>query len=60
LIGLPNLQELKLGHNKITDKSLSDLAHFKSLKSLFLVRTLVTDAGLKELKRALPDCKIQR
>jgi hypothetical protein len=30
----------------------------KSLKSLWLVRTNVTDAGVAELKQALPECRI--
>jgi hypothetical protein len=44
----------------VTDAGLKELAGLKSLQSLDLSRTKVTDAGLKELQKALPDCEIVR
>ena len=40
---------LSLGHTKVTDAGLKELAGLKSLQSLYLYSTDVTDAGLKEL-----------
>jgi hypothetical protein len=40
---------LALGHTKVTDEGLRELARLKSLQSLHLYSADVTDAGLKEL-----------
>src|SRR5438105_607482 len=42
--------EVFLGHTRVTDIGLKELAHFKQLKSLELSGTKITDAGLKELR----------
>jgi hypothetical protein len=47
-----------LGGANITDMGLKELAGLKSLQALYLNRTQVTDAGLKELRKALPGCDI--
>ncbi len=61
LASLKNLRNLGLVGTKVTDKGLKELTQFKHLKRLYLRRTIrVTDAGLKELQKALPDCKISR
>lgn len=60
LIGLPNLKALKLGETKITDAGLIALAKIKTLQSLDLAALRVTDAGVKDLKQALPRCRIRR
>jgi hypothetical protein len=39
---------------------LKELAGLKQLQSLYLGGTEITDAGLKELQKALPGCKITR
>ena len=45
----------------VTDAGLKDLAGLKGLKELILLNsTEVTAAGVAELKKALPDCKIYR
>ena len=44
----------------MTDAGLKELAGLKSLQSLNLHSTKVTDAGLKELQKALPGCIINR
>jgi hypothetical protein len=46
---LKGLRTLLLGHTKVTDAGLKELAGLKGLKELDLDDTQVTDAGLKEL-----------
>src|SRR5438552_3649349 len=48
-----------LDETKVTDAGLKDLAAFKSLTRLNLENSLVTDAGVEELKKALPKCTIK-
>jgi hypothetical protein len=45
---------------KITDAGLKELAALKNLRLLTLQYTEVTDAGVAELQKALPNCKIER
>ncbi|MFM8272360.1 MAG: restriction endonuclease subunit S [Gemmata sp.] len=45
---------------RITDDGLKELAPLKSLTTLYLGCTCVTDAGVQELQRALPRCKIEK
>ena len=59
LAGLKNLQSLDLWYTGITDAGLKELAELKSLQVLNLP-SLVTDAGVAELQRALPTLKIVR
>ena len=62
--GLANLKELKglttliLGGMQITDAGLANLKELKGLTTLDLYYTNITDAGLKEIRSALPKCKI--
>jgi hypothetical protein len=44
----------------VTVVVLKELAQLTQLQLLFLRGTQVTDAGLKELKQALPKCDIRR
>jgi hypothetical protein len=44
----------------VTDAGLKGLAELKGLQWLGLVGTQVTDAGVAELQKALPGCKIRR
>jgi internalin A len=44
----------------VTDTSLKELKELKQLTLLNLKRTQVTDAGVAELKKALPKCQILR
>ena len=50
---------LYFGHSQITDVGLKELAKMENLASLELDKTQVTDAGVAELKKALPNCEIQ-
>ncbi len=54
---LPKLTNLGLKFT-VTDMSIPILARCKSLTSLTLFRSHLTDAGLKQLGLALPDCEI--
>jgi Ran GTPase-activating protein (RanGAP) involved in mRNA processing and transport len=42
----------------VTDAGLKELASLKNLSKLDLSDTQVTDEGLKELQKALPNCRI--
>jgi hypothetical protein len=53
------LQSLFLAGDDVTDATLKDLRDFKGLKELLTKETKITDAGRKELKKALPKCNIQ-
>ena len=59
LAGLKGLRELYLDHTQVTDAGLKDLAGLRSLQTL-RAGGKVTDAGLKELRKALPHCEIRR
>ena len=50
-----------LTNTKVTDAGLKELAGLKSLQTLRLSGTAgVTDAGVAELQKALPKCKVLR
>jgi len=55
---LPNLQVLQLIGSPTTDEDLQNLRHLKNLIMLDLKDTKVTPAGVAELKKALPKCKV--
>jgi hypothetical protein len=42
----------------VTDAGLAHLKQMKSLRTLTLESTKVTEAGIAELKAALPECKV--
>lgn len=55
----PILTQLNLhGWKNITDRSLQYLEEAKSLRSLYLNETNVSEAAIKKLATALPQCKI--
>ncbi|MDP7033838.1 MAG: hypothetical protein QF752_05050, partial [Planctomycetota bacterium] len=52
---------LDLRGPETTDEVLAEkLKGLTKLKELFLEGTQITDAGVQELKKALPDCMISR
>ena len=57
LTSLTGLKELSLP-DQVTDAGLLHLAGMRSLEALYLNNTQVTDAGVAELQKALPNCKI--
>ena len=61
LADLPGLEDLSLTFCEgVTDAGLKELAGLKGLRKLYLFGTKVTDAGVADLQKALPDCKINR
>lgn len=61
---MPELETLELGTtgfdgNGVTDASVPHLAKLKKLKKAGLAGSKLTEAGLKELQSALPDCAIK-
>ncbi len=68
---LKNLRYLNLKYTKVTDVGLKELSGLRNLKELILrnpdvrplrgfTETPVTEAGVQELQRALPKCRIYR
>ena len=60
IAGLTELRELILICPKFTDRAMEHLTGLKKLRELTLKDTQVTDEGIKNLQRALPNCKIER
>lgn len=58
LARLPNLRALDLADTAVTDEGLKSLAAMHSLRRLGLSGTRTTAAGIAELKRKLPRCRI--
>jgi hypothetical protein len=58
LSNLRCLQRLILAGCPITDKGLSHLKRCTKLKSLDVSQTKITSAGMTELRKALPDLRI--
>ena len=57
---LTRLEYLTLYDAQVTDAGLKHLEGLTKLKSLDLRGTRVTDEGVKDLQRALPNCRIER
>ena len=57
---LESLPPTCLGHESVTDTGLMELARLKQLQWLGLNETKVTDKGVQELKKALPQVQIVR
>jgi Leucine-rich repeat (LRR) protein len=58
LTGKTTLQNLILNHTLATDASLAQLKSCPNLTTLNLKGTKVTQGGIDELKKALPNCQI--
>jgi len=52
------IREVSLSGTDATDKDLAQLTGLAALKTLGLWGTQVTDAGVAELRKALPNCVI--
>lgn len=61
IVKMPALEDLKIGHTKLTDAGLLKLKDVKSLKTLSVTRSKnskqpgVTDAGIDAIQKARPD-----
>ena len=60
LRGLPHLRELDLSGTMLTDAGLTHLVGLRDLDTLTVRRTLVTAAGLAELRKARPGIQVVR
>jgi hypothetical protein len=56
---LPRLQFLYLGGATVSDTGLTNLKALTQLQGLELHKTRFSDAEVKDLKKALPNCKIE-
>jgi hypothetical protein len=54
------LRTLNLSDTPISDAGLEHLKGLTQLQGLMLAHTKVTDAGVRELQKALPKCSIGR
>ena len=52
--------EVSLIHRKITDAGLVHIKGFTNLETLLLYGTQITSAGVADLQKALPNCKITK
>jgi hypothetical protein len=57
---MTQLPALSLKDTKVTDAGLEQLHGMSNLKYINLAGTQVTDGGVERLKRALPQCRIER
>ena len=55
---LPNLPSLWLMGGGVTDAGLVNLKGLTNLKDLGLIDTNITDAAVKDLQKAMPNCKV--
>jgi len=58
LLALPEFRSLTLRGTRVSDAGLAYLAQFRSLESISLVKTAVTEEGVRRLHAQLPDCWI--
>ena len=58
LSGWPTLQWLAVGGDKVTDAGLVDLKNLKGLQTLDVVFSSITESGVEELRKALPNTDI--
>jgi hypothetical protein len=58
---LADLETLSLKYNpKITDAGLVNLKGLAGLQELYVSSTKITDAGVADLQKALPNCEISK
>lgn len=60
LESFPDLRVLDISHSMVTDDGLKTLARLKSLRKVLYSPGIITEAGLAELKKALPECAVER
>jgi hypothetical protein len=57
---LKTITGLNLEFTHATDVGLKEISQLEGLRTLYLWGAKVTDAGVTELQKALPKCKIER
>jgi len=55
-----DLKTLDISNTPITDAGLPHLKDLTNLTYLNLIETQITDSGVAELQKALPNCKIHK
>lgn len=60
LARIPGLEHLWLNDTRVSDAGLVQLTELTKLRRLYLHNTLVTPQGVRELQKALPNCRITR
>ena len=60
LARLSSLEELSLTHTQVTGPGLAHLSGLTKLDFLYLYSTGISPAGIDELQKALPKCRINR
>jgi uncharacterized membrane protein len=59
LVNLKNLKHLNLYDTNISDESIDALSSIKTLKVLYLWKTKMSESGIENLKKKLPNTKIE-
>jgi hypothetical protein len=59
LFEIENLEWLHVGGTDVTDAVLTDVAKFKKLKEIIVTKTAVTQSGADNLRKNIPNCKVQ-
>ena len=57
--GMNTLSHLDLSWTQMTDDGLNHLEHLTNLEFLDVTRTQVTPEGVEQLRKALPNCRIE-
>jgi hypothetical protein len=60
LESLPDLRVLDVSHSMVTDDGLKEIAKLKTLRKVVYSPGYITEAGVAELKKALPDCVVEQ
>ena len=58
LKALPKLEVVNLQLSPVSDDQIGELKEFRQLSSLSLIDTRMSEAGVAELRTALPNCVI--
>lgn len=53
-----NVEGLFLAHTKITDEGFLKLKQLKTLKTIIVTKTVVSDAAVESFQESLPNCEI--
>ena len=57
---LPKLEILGLRNAAVTDASIGSFSKMTSLRGLYITGTDVSEAGVEQIQKALPNCSIRR
>lgn len=60
LTNLPKLRTLWLSKCPVTDEAVKHLSQFTTLQNLYLHGSEISEHGVKDLRKALPQCQVRR